>query len=331
MTKRITLFFLAILVLCSLIFRSTIERVYAGYKLQQHSKNFALLYKLEEGAQFQDISQKLINDQSAPPELKEPLMRGERRIYIFKYLSDGNEVAGYMSYLQQGTHPTLVFLRGGNDFLGIMRPNNRFSLLKNYNVIGTLYRGNIYGGEDELGGKDILDVENLMKFIPTLEKLTHTTIQTPHVMMGGSRGAMEMFLALAKSEYVKSRITHAISISGMTDANLNREQRAEMKYLYWRKFRNSHEASIDQWISARNPVEHAGELSKSLKVLMIYGLEDKLVSLEMQEHLKQALEHAGITATLVTVPGADHGFINHFSAIQDNLNWFLLDKNSKKV
>ena len=83
----------------------------------------------------------------------------------------------------------MIFLRGGNGYYGIARPNNRFSFLDGYNVVGTLYRGNIYGGVDEWGGADIQDVENLTQFFPRLASFVHKEIRPPYSMLGVSRGA----------------------------------------------------------------------------------------------------------------------------------------------
>ncbi len=144
------------------------------------------------------------------------LISVKRRIYIFKYLSDGKEVAGYFSLLTQGEHPSIIFLRGDNGQFGILRPNNTFSYMEGYNVIGTLYRGNLYEGEDEFGGDDINDVENLIKFTPQLEQYTNKQIKPPFSMIGVSRGVIPPFLTAPPVPFDKVTLVNNIPYSSVT-------------------------------------------------------------------------------------------------------------------
>lgn len=314
--KKLILFLAIILLAVGLIYHKTVLRVYQGFSSLQLSKERTKYYSLKPGAQFEDITQKLIQDESVPDNLKQPLIKGKRRIVVFKYKSDNQYVAGYVSYLTQGKHPTMIFLRGGNGFFGIMRPNNRFSFLKNYNVVGTLYRGNIYGGNDELGGADIDDVDNLIRFFPEIERATHVSLKAPFAMMGGSRGAMEMFIALSREGIAKSTVDHAISVSGNIDLHLSMKERPEMQYLFNSKFKESQETDFNNWLNARDPVFNAKNLSKSLKVLLVYGLADNRVSLGEQQNFLAALQKAGITSELVTIPDGEHGLDEHFGELE---------------
>lgn len=302
-----------IIVLASgLYYRNTILRLYQGHIDMQKSKERAKYYLTNNGSDIQDITQAIISDETVPDDLKQPLINGERRIVVFKYLSGSEYVAGYLSYLTTGSHPVLIFLRGGNGYYGVMRPNNRFSFFKDHNVVGTLYRGNIYGGADEFGGNDILDVENLLKFFPELEHFSHIKMQPPYTMMGVSRGAMEMFISLGRSNYVKSKVNRAISVSGNVDLKISMKNRPEMNYLFSRQYKSSKAKSFDEWVRVRNPVENVAALSKSLKVLLIYGLDDNRVSLEEQTSLMKALNEAGIENKLATIQGANHGLDEHY-------------------
>jgi dipeptidyl aminopeptidase/acylaminoacyl peptidase len=319
MTKKITIVIsslLIVLLLGGVIYHQTLSRLYQGFLSYQSDKMRAQFYLLDDGKQIQDITQKLISDKSTPSYLKEPLIKGERRVLIFKYLSNSDYVAGYFSYVINDEHPLMIFLRGGNGSFGIMRPNNRFSFLKGYNVVGTLYRGNIYKGNDEFGGTDVQDVENLIKFLPQLEKFTHKKFQVPFGIMGVSRGAMEMFASLGQSAYVKSKVSHAISVSGNVDLNTSVNKRLEMKYLYMNKFRSSNVDNFDTWIKMRNPTDNTKNFSKSLKILLAYGLADNIVSLEEQQKFKKALDIQGIASQLITIPGADHGLLNHYDEFE---------------
>jgi len=316
MIKKTVVIILFILLIAGFFYQKTLTRLYQGFQLNQASKERAKYYALQGNIQIQDITEKLISDKSIPDNLKQPLINGERRIVIFKYRSGADDVAGYFSYITSGSHPVILFLRGGNGFFGIMRPNNRFSFLKGYNIVGTLYRGNIYEGKDDFGGKDIQDVENLIKYFPKLADFTHVKLQAPFDIMGVSRGAMEMFAALSRSSYVKASISHAISVSGNLDLQASMNNRPEMKYLFINQFKHSEEKNFEEWIKARNPVDNVKYLPASLKVLLIYGLSDNRVSLEEQQNFKRALDKQGIASQLVTIPGADHGLDDHFEDVE---------------
>lgn len=300
----------------------TLIRFYQGYQILKSGREKAKYYELDQ-QNFEDITQKLIEDERVPLNLKQPLIQGARRIVIFKYPSGSHEVAGYLSYLTKGTYPTLLFLRDGNGFSEIMRPNNPFSFLEGYNVVGTLYRGNIYGGVDEWGGEDVYDVENLMKFFPQLEKHTGVKISPPYTLLGVSRGAMEMFAALSRLRYVQERVTHAVSVSGNIDLQVTMDKRPEMRYLFREKFKQSGKVNFEAWIRERDPVLNASLLPKSLKVLLVYGLADNRVFLEEQLNLQRALEAQGISVELVTIPGAPHDLEGHFQEFEESLKIFM--------
>jgi dipeptidyl aminopeptidase/acylaminoacyl peptidase len=313
---------LLILFICGFAFRDTLSRLYQGFQEYRISKDRANHYRLE-GADIQDITQKLIDDPSIPTHLKKPLIQGDRRIVIFKYLSGSDDVAGYFSYLTNGDHPLMIFLRGGNGYFGITRPNNRFSFLDGYNIVGTLYRGNIYGGTDEWGGEDVEDVENLIKFFPNLNDFTKIKFQAPYGMIGVSRGAMEMFSALSRSEYVKSLVTHAVSVSGNVDLTLSMNKRPDMSYLFRKKCQESNQGDFPSWIRSRDPIANASKLAKSLQVLLVYGLEDNRVFLEEQQNLKKALESEHVNVELVVIPGAKHGLDDHFEHFENAFQKFM--------
>lgn len=324
MIKKISLLTVLIFFVLIAVCHNIILRTYRDYQSLKLSKYRAEVYRLKGKTNFKDITEQLSLDESIPAELKAPLINGERKIVIFKYLSDGQEVAGYFSYLtNQKPNPTLIFLRGGNKFFGLMRPNNRFSFLKGYNIVGTLYRGNIYKGEDEFGGEDVHDVENLLKFIPRLENFSNVKLQVPFTMMGVSRGALEMFLSLQQSKYVQQVVSKAVSVSGNVDIRVTMQQRPDMKYLFKQFFKNSTHATFEDWIKKRNPINNLTNIPNTLKVLMVYGTADDRVSLQEQLNLKQALEKENIYAKFVTIDGADHGFENHFDELEKIVLQFM--------
>jgi dipeptidyl aminopeptidase/acylaminoacyl peptidase len=320
--------FLAVLLIVLLAFISwqhqTIIRIYQGVISYITNRNHTDFYQLTNNNSIQDISERLSKDLSIPVELRQPLIEKKRRIYIFKYLSDGYEVAGYLSLITTGEHPLVMFLRGGNGNFGILRPNNTFSFLERYNVIGTLYRGNIYKGIDEFGGEDINDIENLIRFIPKLEKLSQSRLKPPTAMIGVSRGAMQMFASLSRSELVKANVHKAISLSGNVDLNTTVELRPEMKHMFEAKFKEQKTFNnFHEWLNARNPVSLVKQLKPSLEVLLIYGVNDNRVDIKEQLYLYNALERNNIKTKFIKIPGAGHGMEGSIEEVKKVILGFL--------
>src|SRR5262249_49895496 len=109
MIKKMSLLIILIFVVLIAMYHNVIIRTYKDYQSLKLSKSRAEIYRLKGNTNFKDITEQLSIDESIPAELKAPLIRGDRKIVIFKYLSDGHEVAGYFSYLtNQKQNPTLI-------------------------------------------------------------------------------------------------------------------------------------------------------------------------------------------------------------------------------
>jgi dipeptidyl aminopeptidase/acylaminoacyl peptidase len=314
----------AMLIALLMFNKKIIFRTYDSVNNHVHSADNLKLYALKGSQSIQDITEKIIKDQSIPYELKEPLIDGRRRIIIFKYKSDGLDVAGALSYLTDGPHPVAILLRGGNGRFGIMRPNNRFSFIKETNIISTLYRGNLYQGDDEFGGDDIHDVENLVRFIPSLERKINISLTGPYSMIGISRGAMQMFGALSHSAYLREKIKNVISISGNVDLQFTYDNRREMKFLFDKKLKEqSSFKTIKDWMNYRDPVALSKSLPKNIRVGLFYGLNDNRVAIQEQENFLSALKSEGIEASLLLYPDEDHGLSKNIKRVNEDIFNFL--------
>ena len=184
-------------------------------------------------------------------------------------------------------------------------------------MIGTLYRGNLYKGEDEFGGQDINDVENLIKFIPLLAQYTNKQIRPPFSMIGVSRGAMQMFVSLSRSDLVKNTVQTAVSISGNVDIETTTKLRPEMKYMFEKKFKAQNQfTDFQSWLNYRNPVFLINQLNPSLNVLMIYGLKDNRVPIEEQNNLYEALKKTRRKVDFIKLPDAGHGMDEHLDEVK---------------
>ena len=91
--------------------------------------------------------------------------------------------------------------------MGLMNPASAYSCMRNYTVLGTAYRGGVSEGEDQFGGDEVNDVQNLVEYLPTLAQKLELQLHPKSVfILGGSRGGTEMFLSLAQSPSLQSYV-----------------------------------------------------------------------------------------------------------------------------
>lgn len=326
MKKRVLLICLVLISAISfLLYPDFIKRTIDGIHLYIASRNNIRHYELQSNQAIADISGKLKSDESVPIRLRKSLLNGNRKIVIFKFRSDGNEVAGYFSYLVKGEHPTLIFYRGGNGRFGIMRPNNMFSFIPGYNVVGMLYRGNVYPGLDELGGADINDTKYLLQFFPKLKRYTRKSIGPPYALLGVSRGATQIFGSLAHLPRVAAQVNKIISISGALDLRTQMEKRSEMALLFRNKFKQQNKTDFNHWISYRNPVELIQFIKPEIKILLIHGENDRRVSSEEQKVFVKAASKHGFPIKLINITGTGHGMKGKTSILMSIISSFLDD------
>ncbi|MEL7432028.1 MAG: hypothetical protein AAGI90_05840 [Chlamydiota bacterium] len=224
-------------------------------------------YQLSPDQSHHDITEMLLMSPDVAEKHKSMISQQERHIVVFDYPSDGHTVKGYISYTPEYKRaPLLVFLRGGNRILGLMNPANDFSLAKDYTVLATTYRGGMNEGQDEFGGDEVDDVENLVRFIPKLESMLQMEF-TPEkkCILGGSRGGMEMFLALERSPFLQKYFDKAIALSGPMDLSITICSRQDMKTMFIRDFGLTLDEHADQWLSYRSPIHHCSLLRTCLK------------------------------------------------------------------
>ena len=126
------------------------------------------------------------------------------------YLSDGLKVKGYVAYPKNSSkkYPCVIWNRGGAGNQGAIdefTARGIYGQLASwgYCVFASQYRGNAGGeGKEELGGKDVNDVLNLIPLadeIPSADK-------TKWGIEGWSRGGMMAYIALTKTDVFKCAV-----------------------------------------------------------------------------------------------------------------------------
>lgn len=292
-------------------------RLKNGFLMKSEGKQTALWYQIKTETGIKDITQAILTDPSTSENLKSHILAEHRRIIVFKYLSGSYPVAGYLNYVPDA-QASAIFFRGGNGHLGIMKPSNLFSSIPKTNVIATLYRGNLYQSEeyDQLGGDDLKDIDNMLNFIPAIEKKLNLHIKNPEIMTGVSRGGMQAIAALAHSKNLKKMIKDVYLNSGNVDLRISQQDRFEMKFLFYKKYwQQSTFNSFDEWLEHRNPSQLVKKIPKGVNINLYYGLKDKHVSLSQQNSFINALNKAGINNKLNVFKNESHGVINYVDKI----------------
>lgn len=280
--------------------------------IERSLKIASQFYSLEEGQDVKEITQAILESPDTREHIKERIRGSGRRFFLFSYPSDGFLVKGYISFVSNPTEkPLLLFLRGGNGLFGLMHPATIFTCLKDYTVIATAYRGGVSEGIDEFGGSEVNDVHNLMEYLPTLAEKLDLELRPKNLyMLGGSRGGMEMFLALTRSPSLQKQISKAVSLSGLLDLQACMDYRNDMREMFIRNFGLVPGENEESWIAMRNPLNTVPNLRKDLPFLIIQGTEDLRVSLDEGVHMIEKLKEQGCPVDYLEIPGGDHCLAN---------------------
>lgn len=281
-------------------------------------------YTLEEGEELREITQTVLQSHETRDHIKERILASGRRIILFKYPSDGLQVKGYISFVPNPSeNPLLIFLRGGNRHLGLMNPASAFSCMRNYTVLGTAYRGGVSEGEDQFGGDDVNDVQNLVDYLPILTQKLDLQLHPKSVfILGGSRGGMEMFLSLAKFPALQQRVSKAASLSGLLDIQECIRYRPDMRRMFTRDFGLVPGENEEQWIAKRNPLLAVSKIRKDLPFLILQGTEDLRVSLNEGIHMVEKLKENGNPVDYLEIVGGDHCLSNQPDCLKWIADWF---------
>lgn len=207
------------------------EKLYTKYQFEKSLTNTVLDQDIETSAYLkadnlengQIISKELFQLSEIPPfwnkvSLNDSLLEKYQYLdnidfSLIVYKSDSLLVSGIIAEPKQnGKFPVVIFNRGGNKEIGkTAKGKTLFSLLQVSNLVdeGYVILAPCYRENDEFGGNDINDVLNLLNTTKFVKKADSERIG----MAGWSRGGMMTYLALQKSEKIKT----AVVINGPTD------------------------------------------------------------------------------------------------------------------
>lgn len=243
-------------------------------------------------------------------------------IYKITYMSDGLKIKGLLvKPKQQGNYPCVIFNRGGNRDFGALKmahgiiPMGQIAK-EGYVVIASQYRGNGGSeGQEEFGGADVNDVTILPEVLEEIEEADTDKIG----MYGWSRGGMMTYIALTKTNRIKTAIVGgAISDSFKTIAD-----RPEMETQVIAELVPNYNIKKEEALTERSAVKWANKFPKNVPILMLHGNADWRVKSEHSLKMALAFEKYRVPYRLVIFEGGDHGISEHKTEVNKQIiNWF---------
>jgi dipeptidyl aminopeptidase/acylaminoacyl peptidase len=235
--------------------------------------------------------------------------------YYLKYLSDSIVVDGYLiEPKKEGKYPVVIFNRGGNRDFASLTIGTLVNYCSELASNGYLIIGSDYRKKDEFGGREINDVLTLTETVKEIEKADSNLIG----MFGWSRGGMMTYLALQKSNKIKT----AIVGNGPTDLFGIISDRPEMETKviaecvpdYW----NNKEFELKK----RSVIYWADELDKNSSLLILSGTNDKSVNPEQADKIATKLKEINYHCELRKFE-TDHSFSDKKTELNEMvIRWF---------
>lgn len=270
---------------------------------------------------------------SLPTSLSKELADGQRTwkprlkyidsiaVHKITYKSDGLNVNGFLvTPKSPGIYPCVIWNRGGvKEFgkLNLLRTSAMLGKLasKGYVVIATQYRGNGGSeGREEYGGKEIADVLNLIDVLNEVPQADTSKIG----MFGGSRGGMMTYIALTKTDRIKT----AAVLGAPSDEYASLKDRPNLENLLIelvKDYEQNKEAELDK----RSAIKWADQFPKNVPLLIMHGNADWRVKSEQSLRLALELDKHRVPYRLMIFEGGDHGlseFRNKF--YNELIAWF---------
>lgn len=201
------------------------------------------------------------------------------RLTEILYWSCGYRVKGLLAEpVKQGNHEGILYLRGGIQNIGMVRPARIAQFAgQGFVVFAPYYRGNRGGeGRDEFAGEDCYDaiygVDILKQFL---------SVDRIHVFAFSRGGIMGLWTAILRNDIIS-----VVTWSGVSDVVLTYEERNDMRRMMKRVIGGSPNSARPAY-DKRQPLPHIKNINSA--VLIIHGKKDRNVSFEHAIRLEEAL------------------------------------------
>lgn len=204
----------------------------------------------------------------------------------------------------------------------LLHPAADVTSVRNYTVISTTYRGGVSEGTDQFGGDDVNDVENLVAFLPELERKLGMVFNPQKVfILGGSRGGMQLFLALARSLSLQNYVSKAVSLSGLLDMHEFIRDREDMRQMFIEEFGLIPGQNEEEWINLRDPICSIPNIRKDLPFLIIEGTNDIRGGPNEGYHMVKKLQENGNRVDYLEIPDGEHCLSNRTDRMDIIADW----------
>ena len=235
--------------------------------------------------------------------------------YFIKYKSDELEVNGILlEPKKEGKYPVVIFNRGGNREFGRLNIATMLIYTSKLAEQGYVIIGSNLREKDEFGGADINDVLNLTETIKEVEKADPNNIG----MFGWSRGGMMTYLALEKSDKIKS----AIIGNGPTNLFELIKDRPEMETEVIAQCVPNYAINKELELKNRSVVFWANKLNKKSSLLILCGTKDERVNPKQADDIAEKLTEINYNFELKKI-ATDHSFTGKENELNEIvIKWF---------
>lgn len=239
--------------------------------------------------------------------------------YFITYQSDSLKVPGILVEPKaKGKYPVVIFNRGGNRNFGRLTIAKMIMLTSKLSEQGYVVIGSNYRAKDEFGGTEINDVLNLVETVKEIEKADANCIG----MFGWSRGGMMTYLALQKSDKIRT----AIIGNGPTDMFELISDRPEMESKVIAECVPNYSKNKESELKKRSVVYWTNELNKNSSLLILCGIKDKRVNPEQADKISKKLSEINYDFELKKYE-TDH----YFSGYKNELNELVIQWFDKRL
>lgn len=243
----------------------------------------------------------------------------ELDFYFITYQSDNSKVRGLLiEPKKEGKYPVVIFNRGGNRKSGRLTVATMIMFTSKLAEQGYVIIGSNYREKDEFGGAEINDVLNLTETVKEIEKADSDNIG----MFGWSRGGMMTYLALQKSDKIKT----AIIGNGASDLFDTAEFRPKMETNVFAECIPDYWNNKESELKKRSAFYWANELDKNSSLLILSGTNDIRVNPKQADKIASKLKEIKYDYELRKFE-TDH----YFSEYRTELNNIVIEWFDKRL
>jgi len=235
--------------------------------------------------------------------------------YAITYQSDSSIVKGItVEPKKEGVFPVVIFNRGGNANFAELDVSTLIYFTAKLAEQGYIIIASNYREQEEYGGEDINDVLYLTETIKEINKADTSRIG----MFGWSRGGMMTYLALQKSNKIKT----AIVGNGPSNLFNIAEYRPFVEEKVFADFIPNYWKNKETELKKRSVVYWANELSKQSSLLILCGTKDRACPPEQAEKISLLLKKIEYDYVLMKFE-TDHTFSDKKEELSiEVIKWF---------